>query len=246
MRLRLAESALIASGASRESAASTASALVSAEIDGQAAHGLSRVASFRCCEVGQGERHSRPVAKRVAPAVIRIDAGNGFAYPAIDLAIGHLAPLARGWASPLPASMLGLLRPGRAPRGAPCGDRPRCHGLCQHAPGHCVPWWAPRHDGDESDRVRGATRRSRAACHRSGPLRGRTRQDHCRGKGGQGDSRWLGSGRAGRADHRSRSSAAGRTATDRRRQGRSARADDRNPLRRSRRWGVRLGSELVL
>ena len=94
--LGLAESALVASGASRESAASTASALVSAEIDGQAAHGLSRVASYSLLlKSGKVNGTARPVAKRIAPAVIRIDAGNGFAYPAIDLAIGHLAPLAR-------------------------------------------------------------------------------------------------------------------------------------------------------
>ncbi|MGH8176759.1 MAG: Ldh family oxidoreductase, partial [Steroidobacter sp.] len=33
--------------------------------------------------------------QRVGPAALRIDAGLGFAYPAIDLAIEHLAPLAR-------------------------------------------------------------------------------------------------------------------------------------------------------
>jgi (2R)-3-sulfolactate dehydrogenase (NADP+) len=93
---RLAFDALRANGASEAAAASTARALVQAEADGQAAHGLSRVSSYALqARSGKVCGTVTPTAARVAPAVLRVDAGLGFAYPAIDLAIDQLIPLAR-------------------------------------------------------------------------------------------------------------------------------------------------------
>lgn len=93
---RLAGEVLQANGTSHAAAASTARALVRAEADGQAAHGLSRIPSYALqARSGKVCGAAVPKAERVAPGVLRIDAGLGFAYPAIDLAIESLQTLAR-------------------------------------------------------------------------------------------------------------------------------------------------------
>ena len=92
----LAAAALAASGASRASAEATARALVAAEADGQAAHGLARVPAYAAqVRSGKVKGDAVPVATRATPGVLRVDAGLGLAYPAIDLALGELVPLAR-------------------------------------------------------------------------------------------------------------------------------------------------------
>jgi (2R)-3-sulfolactate dehydrogenase (NADP+) len=92
----LATRALVASRTRPDNARSTARALVAAEADGQPGHGLSRVASYalhaRC---GKVDGHADPRVERVAGAALRVDAGLGFAYPAIDAAFLELVPLAR-------------------------------------------------------------------------------------------------------------------------------------------------------
>jgi (2R)-3-sulfolactate dehydrogenase (NADP+) len=88
--------ALRASRTDESAARATARALVAAEADGQGGHGLSRVPSYaQQARVGKVHGHAVPLAELVAPAVVRVDAGLGFAYPAIDLALQHLVPLAR-------------------------------------------------------------------------------------------------------------------------------------------------------
>lgn len=92
----LAAAALVHSGASDASARATAKALVAAEADGQAGHGLSRLSAYalhvRC---GKVDGRAVPSVAQVAAAALRVDAGHGFAYPAIDAAIAALVPLAR-------------------------------------------------------------------------------------------------------------------------------------------------------
>jgi (2R)-3-sulfolactate dehydrogenase (NADP+) len=92
----LATAALVRSGTSEAAARSTARALVAAEADGQAGHGLSRVPPYalhaRC---GKVNGHAVPRVEQVAAAALRVDAGLGFAYPAIDAALDALAPLAK-------------------------------------------------------------------------------------------------------------------------------------------------------
>lgn len=92
----LAAAALEACGASVVSALATARALVAAEADGQTGHGLSRVASYalhaRC---GKVRGDALPSVASVGAAALRVDAGHGFAYPAIDAAFAGLIPLAR-------------------------------------------------------------------------------------------------------------------------------------------------------
>ena len=92
----LATDALVASRTSPANAGPTARALVAAEADGQAGHGLSRVPSYALhARVGKVDGFAVPRLERVSHAAVRIDAGHGFAYPAVDLAIESLVPLAR-------------------------------------------------------------------------------------------------------------------------------------------------------
>ena len=92
---QLAHRALVASGTGAAAAASTARALVSAEADGQAGHGLSRVPAY-CAQVRSGKvkGDARPQMTRIGRGAARIDAGLGFSYPAIDLAIDTLTTMA--------------------------------------------------------------------------------------------------------------------------------------------------------
>jgi (2R)-3-sulfolactate dehydrogenase (NADP+) len=89
-------SALEASRTSAINARSTARALVAAEADGQRGHGLARVPSYAAQAMsGKVDGYARPEIELVAPAVIRVDANSGFAYPAIDVACDRLAAMAR-------------------------------------------------------------------------------------------------------------------------------------------------------
>lgn len=88
--------ALERSGASPQQAQPTARALLAAEADGQAGHGLSRVPSYAAqLRSGKVAGRAQPKLERVTPAAVRIDAGHGFAYPALDLAIEALTASAK-------------------------------------------------------------------------------------------------------------------------------------------------------
>ena len=83
----LAARALSAAGANPEMARLTAAALVGAEAEGQGGHGLSRVAMYAgYLREGRarGDATPRVAAERGGAALV--DAGNGFAYPALALA----------------------------------------------------------------------------------------------------------------------------------------------------------------
>lgn len=92
---RLARAALLASGCDPVQAEPTAEALVQAEIAGQYGHGLVRIPAY-CAQARNGKAQGRvaPEAARVAPALLRIDAKNGFAYPAWEIAIRDLPGIA--------------------------------------------------------------------------------------------------------------------------------------------------------
>ena len=91
----LVRQALGGVGVSAQNAASVARALVAAEIDGQAGHGFSRVAAYVAqARSGKVDGTARPEVARIAPGTLLVDAANGFAYPAIDLAIEALAETA--------------------------------------------------------------------------------------------------------------------------------------------------------
>jgi len=87
----LAFNALINNQTSDDNAREVADALINAEFDGQAGHGLSRIPSY-VEQVLSGK-----VAGNVSPSllsskgsVIRVDANYGFAFPAISLAISEI------------------------------------------------------------------------------------------------------------------------------------------------------------
>ena len=73
-----------------------ARALVAAEAEGQGGHGLSRLPVYAAqARVGKVDGFAAPAATQTAAAALAIDAAHGFAYPALDLALERLAPLAR-------------------------------------------------------------------------------------------------------------------------------------------------------
>ena len=93
----LVVAALTRARTSQGNAQSVARALVMAEADGLKGHGLSRVPMYAAqAKVGKVAGHATPKLTRKRPALISVDASNGFAYPAIDLAEALLPDIARG------------------------------------------------------------------------------------------------------------------------------------------------------
>ncbi|GJD59534.1 Ldh family oxidoreductase [Methylobacterium dankookense] len=93
---RLATDALIRCGTAAPAADSTARALVGAEADGLKGHGLSRVAPYAAqVRTGKvvGDAEVRVAQPR--PGLLAVDAGHGFAYPALDAALDALPGMAR-------------------------------------------------------------------------------------------------------------------------------------------------------
>ncbi len=83
-------------GASRPVALSVAKALVAAEADGLKGHGLQRIPTYlTMVKSGKAKGDARPTVARPKPGVLLVDAADGFAYPAIDLALKRLPVVAR-------------------------------------------------------------------------------------------------------------------------------------------------------
>jgi (2R)-3-sulfolactate dehydrogenase (NADP+) len=81
---------------SLDNARSVARALVAAECDGLKGHGLSRVPMYAAqSKVRKIDGSFQPVASHPRPGLVTIDAGYGFAFPAIELAEIELLPAAR-------------------------------------------------------------------------------------------------------------------------------------------------------
>ncbi len=102
MRLSPAEAearvvrALRACDTGEAQARAVAKALVAAQIDGQAGHGLMRVASYAAAaRSGKVEGRAEPRLTRPRPGYVAVDAALGFAYPALDLARTALEEAAR-------------------------------------------------------------------------------------------------------------------------------------------------------
>jgi len=93
---RLAMRALIAAGTRAESADDVARALVAAEADGQIGHGLSRVPAYADqVRAGKVRGDATPVVEERGPTALRVDAADGFAYPAIARGLPRLGGMAR-------------------------------------------------------------------------------------------------------------------------------------------------------
>ena len=101
-RLSIAEAETLASDALHRAstapsqAASVARGLVAAEAAGQSGHGLRRLVAY-CAQARAGKvaGAAGPQAERTRSALLRIDAGNGFAFPALDLAVEQLPAIVR-------------------------------------------------------------------------------------------------------------------------------------------------------
>lgn len=92
----LVAAALAAAGANPDMARLTATALVDGEAIGQAGHGLSRVAQYAAfLRNGRADGAAVPNILAERPGAVLIDAGNGLAYPALDMAEAQGAARAR-------------------------------------------------------------------------------------------------------------------------------------------------------
>ncbi|MEM9148169.1 MAG: Ldh family oxidoreductase [Pseudomonadota bacterium] len=82
-------------GTDASQAAAVARALVGAELAGQAGHGLRRLPSYAAqVRAGKIDGEAKPVLAHPRPGILSIDAAHGFAYPALELAVEALPPLA--------------------------------------------------------------------------------------------------------------------------------------------------------
>jgi (2R)-3-sulfolactate dehydrogenase (NADP+) len=78
-------------------ARSVARALVAAEADGLKGHGLARVPSYAAqAKAGKVDGFAMPTFARARPGLLSVDAANGFAFPALDVAIAKLPEIVRG------------------------------------------------------------------------------------------------------------------------------------------------------
>lgn len=91
----LAKRVLVRHNTGEDNAGCVARALVAAEADGQKGHGLSRLPSYAAqAAAGKVDGHAIPNVEQGAAAALRIDARNGFAFPALALAVDRLTSLA--------------------------------------------------------------------------------------------------------------------------------------------------------
>lgn len=81
---------------SPENAVAVARALVEAETVGQSGHGLRRVEAYSLqARVGKVDGFAVPRLEEPRPGVLKVDAGLGFAYPALELLLPKLEETAR-------------------------------------------------------------------------------------------------------------------------------------------------------
>ncbi|OYX14549.1 MAG: sulfolactate dehydrogenase [Rhizobiales bacterium 32-66-8] len=92
----LTAKALAASGVSPENAQSVTASVVAAEAEGVHSHGLARLPTYCAhAKVGKIDGTAVPVLTQPRPALVRVDAADGFAHPAIDLGLPALFAAAR-------------------------------------------------------------------------------------------------------------------------------------------------------
>ncbi len=89
---QLAVEVLVRHQTSEANAREVASGLVAAEAEGQSGHGLSRLPSYAAQSAsGKVDGFATPEVERCTPALARVDACGGFAFPALTSAITVLA-----------------------------------------------------------------------------------------------------------------------------------------------------------
>ncbi len=91
---QLATRVLTAAGTADDAAGSVARALVRANRDGLNSHGLARLKAYSAqVRAGKVDGAARPTVEYLGPSAARIDANDGFAYPAFDLAIDTIVSM---------------------------------------------------------------------------------------------------------------------------------------------------------
>lgn len=87
---------LIASGVSPANARSVTASVVAAEAEGVHSHGLARLPTYCAhARVGKIDGKAMPDVSRPRPGLVRVDARDGFAHPAIDLGLLPLIEAAK-------------------------------------------------------------------------------------------------------------------------------------------------------
>ncbi len=90
----LAERVFVNSKTAPETAAIVARALVAADADGMASHGLSRIPAYADQAIsGKVDGFATPRLERSGKAAITVNAASGFAYPAINLGLDAAAEI---------------------------------------------------------------------------------------------------------------------------------------------------------
>lgn len=91
---KLASEVLIRAGTAEPAAFSVASALVRADSDGLNSHGLARLKAYSAqVAAGKVAGNAVPGLENLGQSAARIDANDGFAFPAIDMAIDTLVEM---------------------------------------------------------------------------------------------------------------------------------------------------------
>lgn len=94
---KLATDVLIKAGTAEPAAKSVARALVRANLDGLHSHGLARLKAYSAqVAAGKVAGEAVPVMRKLGPSAARIDANNGFAFPAFDMAINAIVAMTAG------------------------------------------------------------------------------------------------------------------------------------------------------
>src|SRR5258708_13242858 len=92
----LARSVLRAAGVADPNAEAVMRALVAAEADGLASHGLVRLPMYADqVKVGKVDGQAVPVVTETAPGAVKVDAKDGFAFPAITMGLARAAEMGR-------------------------------------------------------------------------------------------------------------------------------------------------------
>ena len=163
-----------------DNARSVARALIAAEADGLKGHGLSRVPMYAAqAKVRKIDGTFKPLATHPRPGLIAIDAGYGFAFPAIELAEAELLAAAttpghRRGGDP----QIEPLRRGGPSGRAAGGERPGRADVRQHAGRDGAVGRIESAVRHQPGRLRLSAARAPAAGDRPVALKGRARQRH--------------------------------------------------------------------
>ena len=93
---QLIADALLANNTSMANATCVARALAAADADELYSHGSARTPAYAAqSKSGKVNGHATPVIHKVATSALQVDAVGGFAFPALELGLKHVKPLAK-------------------------------------------------------------------------------------------------------------------------------------------------------